>query len=96
MKSRISNALVATAKEHQSYGEITESKVCIYFPVYGSFNKFFVHGDTVIDFGNLPFVPLCNVFCLVFSLEYNFALPDYLLMHVPCVHNILECFLLVD
>ncbi|RID50528.1 hypothetical protein BRARA_H01253 [Brassica rapa] len=26
LKSRISNALVATAKEHQSYGEITESK----------------------------------------------------------------------
>ncbi|WZZ47076.1 hypothetical protein YC2023_043335 [Brassica napus] len=29
LKSRISNALVATAKEHQSYGEITESKLVI-------------------------------------------------------------------
>jgi hypothetical protein len=30
LKSRISSALVSVAKEHASYGEITESKVCIY------------------------------------------------------------------
>lgn len=35
-------------------------------------------------------------FALSFRLSTIFALPDYLLMHVPCVHNILECFLLVD
>ena len=28
LKSRISTALVSVAKEHASYGEITESKAC--------------------------------------------------------------------
>ncbi|KAH7575540.1 hypothetical protein JRO89_XS02G0138200 [Xanthoceras sorbifolium] len=36
LKSRISSALVSVAKEHASYGEITESKACmIYYPVAG-------------------------------------------------------------
>lgn len=30
LKSRISSALVSVAKEHASYGEITESKVCLF------------------------------------------------------------------
>lgn len=30
LKSRISSALVSVAKEHASYGEITESKACIF------------------------------------------------------------------
>lgn len=29
LKSRISSALVSVAKEHASYGEITESKACM-------------------------------------------------------------------
>jgi dynamin 1-like protein len=33
LKSRINNALFATAKEYESYGDITESRVCGFWPV---------------------------------------------------------------
>lgn len=35
LKSRISSALVSVAKEHASYGEITESKVCYMLKLSG-------------------------------------------------------------
>lgn len=34
LKARISAALVSVAKEHASYGEITESKVCFFTIIY--------------------------------------------------------------
>lgn len=40
LKSRISAALVSVAKEHASYGEITESKV--YFTQSHDFEFFFI------------------------------------------------------
>jgi hypothetical protein len=90
LKSRISNALVATAKEHQSYGELTESRVCILLLNLPSIYR--IH-CFVIGFGTLPFVPFNGVICSVFSFEYNFARPDYFLMYVLRVR---KAFLFLD
>lgn len=93
LKSRISNALVATAKEHQSYGEITESRVCILLPNLRPIYR--IH-FSVIGFDNLPFLPFHGVICSVFSFIYNFACPDYLLMYVLRIHDIHGAFLFFD
>lgn len=93
LKSRISNALVATAKEHQSYGEITESRVCILLPNMQPIYR--IH-CSVIGFGTLLFLLFYGVVCSVFSFEYNFACPDYFLMYVLRVHDIHGAFLFFD
>lgn len=83
LKSRISNALVSVAKEHASYGEITESKVCLvikfqnkntctflYFNLYSLTHWYF-------SFGYFMFLLILDVDLLTWI---SISLPEFSIM----------------
>lgn len=49
LKTRISSALVSVAKEHASYGEITESKVFFLLIKYSNLPSVYIGNNTGLD-----------------------------------------------